>query len=180
MNLYQDFVISNKIPYETSMMNLTKNFHLYYEFFCFSGHHSLYRNLLQTTFFTIEKAMTRNTSREQTFDPRPKWTLVLAFFAPGTRDTFSPVWWLQPGLKVPAQRLLRQTEAAGTFSPGQNHQPGLKVDFYSRLVAPTGTKGLYHLCLVQQPLGGTFSHGWSHQPGLKIPPLYLGRLLLPP
>ena len=58
------------------------------------------------------------TSREQTFDPRPKWSLVPKFFAPGTRDTFSPGWWLQPGLKVPAQRLLRQIEVAGTFSPG--------------------------------------------------------------
>ena len=44
--------------------------------------------------------MARNTSREQTFDPRPKWALVPAFFAPGTRDTFSPGWWLQPGVKV--------------------------------------------------------------------------------
>ena len=43
--------------------------------------------------------LAENTSREQTFDPRPKWALVLAFFAPGTRDTFSPGWWLQPGLK---------------------------------------------------------------------------------
>ena len=55
------------------------------------------------------------TSREQTFDPRPKWALVPEFFAPGTRDTFSPGW---------------------------SHQPGLKLDFYSRLVAPTGSKGL--------------------------------------
>ena len=30
------------------------------------------------------------TSREQTFDPRLKWALVPAFFAPGTRETFSP------------------------------------------------------------------------------------------
>ena len=45
-------------------------------------------------------------SREQTFDPRPKWVLVPAFFVPGTRETFSPGWWIQPGLKVPAQRLL--------------------------------------------------------------------------
>ena len=40
------------------------------------------------------------TSREQTFDPRLKWALVPTFFAPGTRDTFSPSWCLQPGLKV--------------------------------------------------------------------------------
>ena len=54
-------------------------------------------------------------SREQTFDPRQKWALVPAFFAPGTRDTFSPGWWLQLGLKVPAQRLLRQAFAGGDF-----------------------------------------------------------------
>ena len=81
-------------------------------------------------------------SREQTFDPRPKLTLVSEFFAPGTRNTFSFGWWLQPGLKVLAQRLLRQIEVAGTFSPGWSHQPGLKVDFYFRLVALTGSKGL--------------------------------------
>ena len=40
------------------------------------------------------------TSREQTFDPRPKWALVPGFFAPGTRDTFSPGWWIQLGVKV--------------------------------------------------------------------------------
>ena len=59
-----------------------------------------------------------NTSREQTFDPRSKWALVPVFLAPETRDTFSPGWWLQPGLKVPAQRLLRQADVAGTFSSG--------------------------------------------------------------
>ena len=31
-----------------------------------------------------------------------KWALVLEFFAPGTKNTFSPGWWLQPGLKIPA------------------------------------------------------------------------------
>ena len=40
------------------------------------------------------------TSREQIFYPQPKWALVPAFFAPETRDTFSPGWWLQSGLKV--------------------------------------------------------------------------------
>ena len=85
--------------------------------------------------------MPLNTSREQTFDPRLKWALVPEFFVPGTRNTFSPGWWFQPGLKVPAQRLLRQTEVAGTFSPGWSHQPGLKVYFYSRLVISTGSKG---------------------------------------
>ena len=61
---------------------------------------------------------------------------------------------------------------AGTFSPGWSHQPGLKVDFYSRLVAPTGSKGLL---LGRGCAGGwkvTFSPGWSHQPGLKVP-LYI-------
>ena len=48
-----------------------------------------------------------DTSREQTFHPMLKWALVPTFFAPGTRKTFSPGWCLQPGLKVPAQRLLR-------------------------------------------------------------------------
>ena len=43
----------------------------------------------------------------------PNQALVPAFFAPGTRETFSPGWWLQPGLKVPAQRLLRQAVVAG-------------------------------------------------------------------
>ena len=42
------------------------------------------------------------TSREQAFDPRPKWALVPEFFAPGIRNTFSPGWCLQPGLKVRA------------------------------------------------------------------------------
>ena len=48
----------------------------------------------------VEKAL--YTSREQTFHPMLKWALVPAFFAPGTRETFSPGWCLQPGLKVPA------------------------------------------------------------------------------
>ena len=47
-------------------------------------------------------SLVSHTSREQIFDPRPKWTLVPEFFAPGTRNTFSPGWCLQPGLKVPA------------------------------------------------------------------------------
>ena len=80
------------------------------------------------------------TSREQTFHPRPKWALVPAFFAPGTRETFSPGWCLQSGLKVPAQRLLRSVQWQSTFSPDCRHQPGLKVDLYSRLEPPTGTK----------------------------------------
>ena len=86
---------------------------------------------------------------------------------------------MRPGLKVPAQRLLRQTEVAGTFSPGWIHQPGVKVDFYSRLEPPTGSKGLL---LGRGYAGGwkvTFSLGWSHQPGLKVPSLYPGRLLSP-
>ena len=40
------------------------------------------------------------TSREQTFDPRSKWALVPEFFAPGTRNTFSPGWSHQPGLTI--------------------------------------------------------------------------------
>ena len=43
----------------------------------------------------------------------PNQALVPAFFVPGTRETFSPGWWIQPGLKVPAQRLLRQVVVAG-------------------------------------------------------------------
>ena len=120
-----------------------------------------------------------DTSREQTFDPRLKWALVLEFFALGTRNTFSPGWWLQPGLKVPAKRLLCQTEVAGTFSPGCSHQPGLKVYFYSRLVAPTGSNGLLPGRGCAWGWKVTFSPGWSHQPGLKVPPLYPGRLLPP-
>ena len=69
-----------------------------------------------------------------------KWALVPVFFAPGTRETFSSGWCLQPGLKVPVQRLLRLAQWQGTFSPGWRHQPGLKVDLYSRLEPPTGTK----------------------------------------
>ena len=45
----------------------------------------------------------------------PNQALVLENIAPGTRETFSPGWWLQPRLKV---------------------------DLYSRLVAPTGSKAL--------------------------------------
>ena len=54
-----------------------------------------------------------DTSREQTFHPMLKWALVPTFFAPGTRKTFSPGWCLQPGLKVPAQRLLRSAQWQG-------------------------------------------------------------------
>ena len=79
-----------------------------------------------------------------------------------------------------AQRLLHQTEVAGTFSPGWSHQSGLKVYFYSRLVAPTGSKGLPPGRGCARGWQVTFSPGWSHQPGLKVPPLYPGRLLLPP
>ena len=48
------------------------------------------------------RAQPTRTSREQGFDPRLKWALVPEFFAPGIRNTFSPGWCLQPGLKVPA------------------------------------------------------------------------------
>ena len=67
------------------------------------------------------------TSREQTFHPRSKWALVPIFFAPGTRETFSPGLQIQPGLKVPSQRLLRQAFTRG--------------DLQSWLELPTGTKG---------------------------------------
>ena len=87
----------------------------------------------------------------------------------------SPGIFLRPGLErplVPAQRLLCQTEVAGTFSPGWNHQPGLKVDFYSLLVASTGSKGLLLGRGCARGWKVTFSPGWSHQPGLKVP-LYI-------
>ena len=113
----------------------------------------------------------QNTSREQTFEPRSKWALVPEFFAPGTRNTFSPGWRIQPGLKVLAQRLLRQTEVAGTFSPSRSHQPGLKVYFYSRLVAPTGSKGLLPGRGCARGWKVTFSPGWIHQLGLNVLPL---------
>ena len=67
-----------------------------------------------------------------------------------------------------------------TFSPGWSHQPGLKVDFYSRMVAPTGGKGLLPGRGCAEGWKVTFSPGWSHQPGLNVPSLYPGRLLLPP
>ena len=76
------------------------------------------QNIVMPARVTPKEETQAYTSREQTFDPRSKWALVPEFFAPGTRNTFSPGWWIQPGLKAPAQRLLRQTEVAGTFSPG--------------------------------------------------------------
>jgi len=39
-----------------------------------------------------------DTSTQQTFHPMLKWTLVSAFFAPGTKETFNPGWCLQPEL----------------------------------------------------------------------------------
>jgi len=57
------------------------------------------------------------TSREQTFDARLKWALVPAFFTPGTRDTFSPGWWLQPGLNVPATSVWRISRWEGPLVP---------------------------------------------------------------
>ena len=56
--------------------------------------------------------LTLHTSKETTFDPLRNLALVPIFFASGTRETFSPGWKLQPGLKVPAQRLMRQAFAA--------------------------------------------------------------------
>ena len=92
----------------------------------------------------LELYSLKTTSREQTFDPRPKWTLVPAFFVPRTRETFSPSW---------------------------SHQPGLKVDFYSLLVDPTGSKGLLPGRGCARGWKVTFSPGWSHQPGLNVLPL---------
>ena len=57
----------------------------------------------------------------------PNQALVPGNIASGTRETFSPGWWLQPGLKVPAQWLLRLAFTQGTFSPGWSYQPGLKI-----------------------------------------------------
>src|SRR6185503_15323872 len=47
------------------------------------------------------------------------------------RGDFCPGWWFQPGQK-----------AMRAFCPGWNHQPGQKAPILSRLVSPTGTKGL--------------------------------------
>ena len=77
--------------------------------------------LLKCTWTGKLPVVNQSTSREQTFHPMLKWAQVPAFFAPGTRETFSPGWCLQPGLKVPAQRLLRSAQWQGS------HQPGLKV-----------------------------------------------------
>ena len=83
----------------------------------------------------------------------PNQALVSGNNAPGTRETFSPGWWLQPGLKV---------------------------DLYSRLVAPTGSKALVPASGVAQDWKVTFSPGWIHQPGLKVPPINPAGRLLPP
>jgi len=99
----------------------------YWQLPCCRAHASFFFSITTVILLPSICLRTLATSRKQTFDPRPKWALVPEFFAPGTRDIFSPGWWLQPGLKVPAQWLLRQTEVAGTFSPGWSHQPGVKV-----------------------------------------------------
>ena len=54
-------------------------------------------------------------TREQTLERCPNLALASTFFAPGTREAFSLGWCLQPGLKVPAQRLLRLAQWQGTF-----------------------------------------------------------------
>ena len=66
----------------------------------------------------------------------------------------------------------RRSRWAGTFSPGWSHQPGLKVDLYSWLVAPTGSRSLVPASGVARDWKVTFSPGWIHQPGLKVP-LYI-------
>ena len=67
-------------------------------------------------------AWPQGTTREQTLERCPNLALASAFFAPGTKEAFSPGW---------------------------RHQPGLKVDLYSLLEPPTGTKS-----------PPTFSPGW--------------------
>ena len=47
------------------------------------------------------------------------------------RGDFCPGWWFQPGQK-----------ATRAFCPGWIHQPGQNAPILSRLVSPTGTKGL--------------------------------------
>ena len=65
------------------------------------------------TIINYKNYFTRHTSREQTFHPRLKWALFPAFFAPGTRKTFSPGWCLQPGLKVPCHCAERSSRTKG-------------------------------------------------------------------
>ena len=81
--------------------------------------------------------------------------------------------------RAPGGRRRRPINKGRTFSPGWWLQPGLKVYFYSRLVAPTGSKGLPPGRGCARGWKVTFSPGWSHQPGLKVSPLYPGRLLPP-
>ena len=47
------------------------------------------------------------------------------------RGAFCPGWWFQPGQK-----------GTRAFCPGWIHQPGQNAPILSRLVSPTGTKGL--------------------------------------
>src|SRR6185369_1095511 len=47
------------------------------------------------------------------------------------RGAFCPGWWFKPGQK-----------ARVAFCPGGSHQAGQKDPLLSRLVSPTGTKGL--------------------------------------
>ena len=64
-------------------------------------------------------------TREQTLERCPNLALASTFFAPGTKGPFSPGWYYQPGLKVPAQRSSAETKA---FSPGLGYAPGIKIN----------------------------------------------------
>jgi len=72
------------------------------------------RGSIVTMHYSISE-VAYSTSRETTFDTLWNLALVSVFFASETRETFSPSWLLQPGLKV---------------------------NFYSQLVPLTGSKSL--------------------------------------
>jgi len=59
-----------------------------------------------------------DTTREQTLERYPNLALVSVFFAPGTKGSFTPGWNHQPGLKV-LQPLVPVGNTKGRpFSPG--------------------------------------------------------------
>jgi hypothetical protein len=64
--------------------------------------------------------------------------LLSVFIAPGSKGTITPGFSHQPGVKSHTQRPVHH---ARTFTPGWRHQPRVKVDFYSRLETPTGSRG---------------------------------------
>ena len=72
-------------------------------------------------------------------------------------------------MQKPNQALVPENIAPGTretFSPGWSHQLGLKVDLYSWLVAPTRSKAFVPASGVARDWKVTFSPGWIHQLGL--------------